>query len=270
MYSSLDKLNKNLIEAIRKIGGGTLYFEDSRRDQIVIALPLTPVCTKINYPRTGYSLQNLLADTTESCSVHLHANFKEIVRVLKKYDLQNDYGKLLRWYERSKFKPRTLTKLLFGSGDRLNLSIVTNYYINAHYNCADLPMLSDFELFKDQLSIVNKCFLTLGKSLKIYGSSVYFRDTKLLAPAGKGRLDQIGDLYKNEGDFEKRVLSSDDKEKISNLLKRDKKAFEEYAILDAMITLKHATEMERFNMSIKQIGVPITLSSLGRNFVFDE
>lgn len=28
--------------------------------------------------------------------------------------------------------------------------------------------------------------------------------------------------------------------------------------------------MEQFNLSIKQLGVPLTLSSIGRNYVFEE
>ena len=53
-------------------------------------------------------------------------------------------------------------------------------------------------------------------------------------------------------------------------MKRDKKLFEAYAIQDAKITLKHVTEMERFNMSIQQFGVPLSLSSVGRKFVFEK
>lgn len=57
---------------------------------------------------------------------------------------------------------------------------------------------------------------------------------------------------------------------ISRVLKRDKSYFEEYAIVDAMISLKHATEMELVNLSVKQLGIPVTLAALGRNFVFEE
>jgi hypothetical protein len=34
--------------------------------------------------------------------------------------------------------------------------------------------------------------------------------------------------------------------------------------------LKHALAMESFNFSIKQFGVPLTLSSIGRNYVFEK
>jgi hypothetical protein len=57
---------------------------------------------------------------------------------------------------------------------------------------------------------------------------------------------------------------------MSKFLERDRTGFEEYAIQDAIITLKHALSMEQFNFGIKQLGVPITLSSMGRNYVLDE
>ena len=57
---------------------------------------------------------------------------------------------------------------------------------------------------------------------------------------------------------------------MSNLLVRDKEAFESYALQDAVITLKHALAMEKFNMSISQLGIPLTLSSMGRNYVFHQ
>jgi len=49
--------------------------------------------------------------------------------------------------------------------------------------------------------------------------------------------------------------------------KEKKKAFIEYAIIDAKITVKHATEMEKFNKTVRKIGIPITLYSIGRNYV---
>lgn len=57
---------------------------------------------------------------------------------------------------------------------------------------------------------------------------------------------------------------------MSKLLERDKETFDQYAIQDAVITLKHAMAMESFNFSLKLLGVPVTLSSVGRNFVLDK
>lgn len=131
-------------------------------------------------------------------------------------------------------------------------------------------MLDDFETLKRDLSIVNKSFVTIGKPLRFEHTFVYLRDTMLLAPAGKASLANLGELYDNEGDFTKKTISQSDLNDMSSFLKRDRKGFEAYAKQDAVITLKHALSMERFNMNIKQLGVPLTLSSMGRNYVFEE
>lgn len=49
---------------------------------------------------------------------------------------------------------------------RIPISTVKNNYILSQYNAADLSMLSNFEVLKEKLSIVNKSFLTLGKPLR--------------------------------------------------------------------------------------------------------
>ena len=58
--------------------------------------------------------------------------------------------------------------------------------------------------------------------------------------AARGRFS--GELYQTEGDFKKRVIDQTDKDKISLLLERDRQLFEDYAIQDVIITLKHSTE----------------------------
>ena len=131
-------------------------------------------------------------------------------------------------------------------------------------------MLKDFKDYSRDLAIINKSFVTLGSPLKFESSNVYIRDTILLAPAGKSSLESLGYLYSEEGDFSKRTISSEDLSNMSNYMERDRKSFEDYAIQDAVITLKHAVSMEEFNFGIKQIGIPVTLASMGRNFVLDE
>jgi len=153
----------------------------------------------------------------------------------------------------------------------ISLSTVKNFYIIAHYSAADIPMLKDFDTeLKLKLSIVNKSFVSLGKPLKFENKYLYVRDTMLLAPAGQGSLSKLGKLYESHGDFVKRTVSKEDITNMKAFLLRDPQAFEEYAIQDAIITVKHAVEMEKFNMTVKQVGIPLTLSSIGRNYVFKE
>ena len=170
----------------------------------MLVLQLSPLQTQINYPST---LKTLIKDSKGCSENHLRETFKVVVQTLNQFNLKNDYTKLLEWYDKSKNKHQTSKKLLFGSGDSLNFSVVTNLFLCAHYNCADIPMLSDFEEFKDKLSIVIKSFVTLGNPVKIHGMSLYLRDTQLLAPGGKGSLEQLGDLYKGEGDYSKIYVS---------------------------------------------------------------
>lgn len=71
----------------------------------------------------------------------------------------------------------------------------------------------------------------------------------------------MGKLHSDSelGDLLKKSIPPEDKSKLSKFLIRDKQAFEEYAIQDAVICLKHALSRERFNLSIYQLGVPLTL-----------
>jgi hypothetical protein len=162
-----------------------------------------------------------------------------------------------------------MTKLLLSEEDgyKINLSIVRNNYIISHYNAADLSMLSDFDVVKEKLSVVSKSFVTLGLPLRCEKTFVYIRDTIILAPGTAKALSKLGTLYNNDGDFEKREIDKVDIVKMSNLLKRNKQKFVDYAMLDVKIVVKHATEMEKFNRTVKQLGVPNTLASIGRNYV---
>jgi len=50
-------------------------------------------------------------------------------------------------------------------------------------------------------------------------------------------------------------------------LLRDKQAFENYEIIDSIIPLTHSISLEKFNFGNKRLGIPITLSALGRILV---
>jgi hypothetical protein len=99
-------------------------------------------------------------------------------------------------------------------------------------------MLNDFEEIKEELSIVNGSFVTLGKPFKFQGRSVHIRDTMLLAPGGSKSLTNIGRLY---GEMFKKVeINKSDLEDMQGFLQRDKSKFIDYALRDALISLIHA------------------------------
>lgn len=152
--------------------------------------------------------------------------------------------------------------------DKVSVTKIRNNYFIAHLTNADLSMMNDFETFKEELDIVNKSFVTLGKPVVIQNTNVVIRDTMLLAPAGKKSLEAIGLLYAQDygQDYEKLKLTNEQKANMDLLLKKDKSLFDTYALKDAIIPLIHANYMEDFNFDkCKEIGVPITLSSLGSN-----
>jgi hypothetical protein len=197
-------------------------------------------------------------------------NFIYLLKILYTLNFKIDCNNLFKKLIKAK-KPRARTNIFYDNDNdtKISLSIIKNLYIIAHYNAADLPMISNFkEVLMNKLSIVNKSFVSIGKPIKFEKHYVYVRDSKLLAPQGYGSLKSLGKLY--EGDYKKREISIEDISNMDKFLIRDKKAFEEYALQDAIITLKHSTAMEVFNMRVKQLGIPLTLSSIGRNYVFSE
>jgi hypothetical protein len=197
---------------------------------------------------------------------------------------------------------RTLLRGLT-EGDKVSVTKIRNNNIIAHYSPADLSMLNDFDVFVEQLSIVNDTYVTLGRPIviggtkrkedksivkelskegEVYegevdkvkerkskgervtgGSNVIIRDSWLLAPQGHKSLESLGNLY----NYEKVSLSKEQIENMDLLLKEDKKLFDRYAIRDAIIALIHCNYMEDHNFKLQGLGVPLTLSSLGTTYV---
>lgn len=87
----------------------------------------------------------------------------------------------------------------------------------------------------------------------------------LLAPGSRKSLAAIGKLYGE--DFNKIQISNDDLENLGVVLMREREMFIEYALRDAVITLIHACWMEDFNFNSGGVGIPLSLSSLGRRYV---
>jgi hypothetical protein len=121
----------------------------------------------------------------------------------------------------------------------VSVTKIRMYYLIAHLTQADLSMLSDFDEIKEELSIVNGSFVTLGKPIKFQGRNIHIRDTMLLAPGGSKSLASIGKLY---GDVLTKIeISKADLEDMEGFLHRDKDKFTEYALRDALISLIHAS-----------------------------
>lgn len=137
-------------------------------------------------------------------------------------------------------------------------NIETNNHIITFFGSADLSILSDFDMFKDNLTIVQKNFIT-GKSMVIQGVNVSIRDAVLLVPP-KFSLEKVGNIY--GGDLTKIDLPVKTKERMGILLKDDFNTFKDYALRDAVVTLVHGVVMSEYNNELNDVGVPLTVSSL--------
>lgn len=189
--------------------------------------------------------------------------------------VKGNYKQILSWFfnDKQNVKSRMRTKILLIQGSlecNISLSVTKNTYLIGHYNAADFSMLNGFDEIKQSLSIVSKSFLTMAKPIKINNTNIHIRDTILLAPGGQKSLAGLGKLYEKEGDFNKRQLTQKEYENMRGVLENDKQLFEDYALQDVIITLKHAIAMEKFNFTVKKLGIPVTLSSIGRNYVTSE
>jgi hypothetical protein len=122
---------------------------------------------------------------------------------------------------------------------KVSITKTKSYYIIAHLTPADLSLLSDFNDIKEELTIVNGSFVTVGKPITICGKRVHIRDTMLLAPGSSRSLANIGRLYSEE--FNKVKINKEDLEDMQGFLIRDKEKFTEYALKDAIISLIHAS-----------------------------
>jgi len=149
------------------------------------------------------------------------------------------------------------------TGGRISFTYYLNNILIGHNTPADLSLLKDFESFKPELDLVNKSIITLGKGFRYGKYNVVIRDTMLLAPAPQKKLANIGKLY----NFEKIELSEFEITNMDILLKTNPNKFQEYAMKDSLITLKHALWMEGFYFNINGLGVPTTLSHIGNKFV---
>ena len=154
---------------------------------------------------------------------------------------------------------------LFQTGQKISVTTTHHYYLIAHLTQADLSMLSDFDEITEDLNIVNGSFVTLRDPIKICGKKLHIRDTMLLAPGGRKSLAQIGRLYGEA--YNKITIGKEDLNDMRSFLRKDRERFILYAIRDALIYLIHSMWMEEFKFNIGGLGVPLSLSSIGRKYV---
>jgi hypothetical protein len=286
-----------LAECLKEIRGMS-YCETN--GSIIFTVPNTPIQPYICF-NSSFSLKELMKVATSISTAQISPRLKTVLQLIKticsrNYTLKNgkdnfydqvspftsNYAEIEDFASESEkclvlikaspteFKDsgeKRLSRLfidLFLASDKVCITTTKNYYLISHLTQADLSMLSDFETIKENLSIVNGSFVTLRDPLKFNGQNIHIRDTMLLSPAGSKSLGQIGKMYKN---YPKIEIAKDEIEDMQRFLNKNYEKFIEYAIRDAIISLVHALWMEEFNFSLGGIGVPLSLSSVGRRYV---
>lgn len=240
-------------------------------DLKLYTFPKSSVATLIKYVNE-YSYVDLVKDS-ESMNEKEHGksllNFIELLNDIN--DTKEISDKLSSSIEKCVNKPSSRMSYRFGSNNtKLSITVSRVLYICMHESAADLSMLKDFNVYKGYLDIVGRSFVTRGKPLlfDFCKSKVHIRDTVLIAPQGAKSLAGVGDIYGNE--FRKVDIGEYRNGRMKALLRDDKDLFEKYAINDSLITLKHACTMEEFNLTVDRIGVPLTISGIGKSYVIKE
>ena len=267
--SMLCKDNDNLIDRLtKKLDdlGLKSFIIDSYK---VYLFPKSEVKSFIKYT-TEYTSKDLITDSDLLNNINHENSLLKIIGFLNEVcGIKELSAKMKNSIKNSSNKP--LSRITYKYGlSRLSITINRILTICMHESAADLSMLKDFETFKENLDIVHRSFVTLGKPLirDWCKSKVHFRDTVLLAPAGVKSLAGVGSIYGDE--LKKIDIGHYRGGKMRDLLKDNKDLFEKYAIQDSIITLKHASSMDDFNFSVNKIGVPITLSGIGKSYVIKE
>jgi hypothetical protein len=168
-------------------------------------------------------------------------------------------------FSKDKIQGNTTQKERIRKGLKFNrFSVYTNniIYLTAHYNAADLSMLSDFENYKQYLNVVNKSFVVINRPIPFKHEdktwNMKISDTMLLSPPGCSKLKQLGEIY----NFNKLDLTEEEITNMDQLLINDRIKFKDYAVKDSIITLLHYNAMIDYNFGLDSTTPPSTLSQI--------
>ena len=258
-----------------KIRDKTRLF-DTENNFTIYTFPKTNVKTLIKY-LDSYSSIDLIRDLENLGDDDHKTALTNLINILNKVSNSKEITERMQTsINNSVCKPTSRISYKYNdSKNMLSISVNRVLYLCMHESSADLSMLSDFDAFKENLNIVAKSFVTVGKPLVVdfadgtfSKSRVHIRDTILIAPQGAKSLAAVGKIY--GPDYHKIDIGEYRNGKMAALLIDDPDKFERYAIRDAVITLKHATMMEEFYFSLGKIGVPLTITGISKAYVLKE
>lgn len=269
LFKDHDNLLRDLTTLLDTVSINTVV----TRDHMVFYLPRSEAKTFIKYGNS-YSSEDLIRDSDALNDDDLKKSliiFIERLNVVSgnKSEISD---KMLVCIDKCINKPTSRISYKFGnSKHQLLITVNRVLYLCMHESAADLSILSDFEEFKNNFDIVGRSFVTRTKALLMEykdssksKSKVHFRDTILIAPMGAKSLAAVGSIY---GPEYNKIDIGDYRKHMSDLLRDDKALFEKYAIMDSLITLKHARRMEKYYFSLGRLGVPLTISGISKAYV---
>tara|TARA_A100001015_G_scaffold314005_1_gene422553 strand:+ start:259 stop:3135 length:2877 start_codon:yes stop_codon:yes gene_type:complete len=168
-----------------------------------------------------------------------------------------------------------------------DINLPREIYLVAHFTRADIPGFKDFKddtskqrsnlnlenirntfiNVKQDMGIVLHDHEDKTKLIKLY---VKVRDTITLAPTGKGKLEDLGEVL----DFKKIKLHKDEnielefKRNMKSFMKNDWLKFREYAIRDSEICLRYTeTMIHLYKEETDRFKLPITLTQIGVDLI---
>lgn len=146
---------------------------------------------------TEYSLKILVEKSIELVRKNLQEEYQFFIGLFKTF---------LKATESNRYK----VKNSFLHGLRSNIKMSVNdktiiiptkldITLISHYSPADICTLTDFDKYKESMTLVKKTFITLSKPLRISDIDVHLRDTSLLTVGNSASLAALGSLYADDG-----------------------------------------------------------------------
>jgi hypothetical protein len=110
-----------------------------------------------------YKLTNLIEDSNKMVETDLNKNSKTLASILN--NILNEEVCDIEKMKKA-FNKRSSRFSILCQGEKVHITTRLNLILCCHNTNADLSMLKDFTKFKEELTIVNKYFVTTGKGLK--------------------------------------------------------------------------------------------------------
>ena len=168
-----------------------------------------------------------------------------------------------------------------------DINIPTEIYLVAHFTRADIPGFKDFKDDENNqrsnlnLENIRNTFINVKQDMGISLNDTKdptrpiklhakVRDTITLAPTGKGKLEDLGEVL----NFQKIRLHKDErieldfKRNMKNFMESDWVKFREYAIRDSEICLRYTeTMIHLYKEETGRFKLPITLTQIGVDLI---